>query len=285
MNTFARYEAHLRSRDLADATVRNYLGCLRVFATWWEKTAGEAFDPQAVTVLDIAGFKNRLLQENRKPATVNLYLDALRSFFSWAASEGLCSCDPAGGVKQVPEQRRAPRWLSQRELGALVRALQKYGTAKDRALLALLLHAGLRVSEAVSLRVDDVALRERSGVVVVRQGKGRKYREVPLNATARRMVREWLEQHPGGERLFPGKSGSLTPRAVQKRFKELGRLVGVEVCPHRLRHSFCYLLLQNGVSLDRVAVLAGHGSLNTTARYTLPSSADLEQAVEKLSWE
>ncbi|MEW6226522.1 MAG: tyrosine-type recombinase/integrase [Bacillota bacterium] len=232
-NAPARYEAHLRSRDLAEATIRNYLGCLRVFIAWWEKTAGGAFDPQAVTVLDVASFKNRLLQENRKPATVNLYLDALSSFFSWAAAEGICSSDPTEGLKRIPEQRRAPRWLSQKELGALFRALQKYGTAKDRALLALLLHTGLRVSEVVSLQVEDVVIRERSGLVVVRQGKGRNYREVPLNATARRMVQEWLEQHPGGERLFPGKSGSLTPRAVQKRFKELGRLAGVEVCPHR----------------------------------------------------
>ncbi|RJX20622.1 MAG: integrase [Ammonifex sp.] len=285
MNTFERYEARLRSRDLADATLRNYLGCLRVFATWWEKTAGEVFDPGAVTVLDVAGFKNRLLGENRKPATVNLYLDALSSFFSWAASEGLCPSDPTEGVKRVPEQRRAPRWLLRKELGALIRTFQKYGAVKDRALLALLLHAGLRVSEVASLRAESVVIRERSGFVKV-WGKGSKYREVPLNATARRMIAEWLEQHPGGEWLFPGKGGGhITSRAVQKRLKELGRLAGVEACAHKLRHCFCYLLLQSGVSLDKVAILAGHNSLNTTKIYTTPSLSDLEQAVEKLSWD
>lgn len=281
----ARYETHLRSRDLADATVRNYLGCLRVFIAWWSKTAGEPFDPQAVTVLDVAGFKGHLLREDRKPATVNLYLNALRSFFSWAASEALCSSDPTEGVKRVSGQRRAPRWLPRKDLGALVRAFQKYGTAKDRVLLALLLHTGLRVSEVVSLRVGDVVIRERSGFVKV-WGKGSKYREVPLNATARRMVQEWLGQHPGGERLFPGKGGGhITPRAVQKRLKELGRLAGVEVCPHKLRHCFCYLLLQSGVTLDKVAILAGHSSLDTTKIYTTPSPLDLEQAVEKLGWD
>jgi integrase/recombinase XerC len=167
-----------------------------------------------------------------------------------------------------------------------VRAAQKHGAPRDRALLALLLHAGLRVSEAVNLKVRDVVIRERSGHVAVRRGKGEKYREVPLNATARKMIQEWLGDHPGGEHLFPGRNGGpVTPRAIQKRLKELGRLAGVEVTPHRLRHTFCKMLVDAGESLDRVAVLAGHANLNTTARYTRPGMDDLERAVEKLAWD
>jgi integrase/recombinase XerC len=188
-------------------------------------------------------------------------------------------------VKRVPEEKSAPKWLSRRELGALIRAVQKYGSKKEHALVVLLLHTGLRVSETVSLREQDVIIRERSGHVAVRQGKGGKYREVPLNATARRVLGEYLVSL-SGEWLFSGKNGGhLTTRAAQKTLEKYGRLVGIEVTPHRLRHTFCKMLVDAGEALDRVAVLAGHENLNTTSLYTRPGVQDLERAVEKLSWE
>lgn len=279
------FERRLRERGAARATIETYLGAARRFARWWKETTGEKFDPAAVTVLDVADYRRHLLNAGKKPSTVNLYLDAVSALFAWASGEGLAQSDPADGVRRLPEERTLPRWLTKRELGALLRALQKHGSPRDRALVALLLHAGLRVSEAVSLRVQDAVIRERSGHVKVQHGKGGKHREVPLNVTARKLLSAWLERHPGGEWLFPGKSGPMTPRAVQKRLKELGRLAGVDVTPHRLRHTFCKMLVDAGESLDRVALLAGHASLDTTAVYTKPGRADLERAVEKLSWE
>ncbi len=277
---------HLKARGLSVQTVGTYAAAVRAFAKWWEGTGGEAFDPASVSSLDVADYRRHLLNKNRKPATVNLHLDALSSFFAWAVSAGLAPVDPTEGVRRVPGQKSSPRWLARRELGALVRAVQKHGAPRDRALVALLLHAGLRVSEAVSLKVQDAVIRERSGHVAVRRGKGEKYREVPLNATARKMIQEWLDGHPGGEYLFPGRNGGpMTPRAVQKRLKELARLAGVEVTPHKLRHTFCKMLVDAGESLDQVAMLAGHANLNTTARYTRPGVQDLERAVEKLAWE
>lgn len=281
-----RYAEALKSRGLAPRTVITYLSILRNFKTWWEGITGEPFTLNAVTSLDIADYRRYLLNQNRKPATINLHLDAVSSFFYWAISEGIVSSNPVQGVRRVPEQRKVPRWLSRTELGSLVRALKKYGKARDMAFLALLLHAGLRVSEAVALRTEDLVLRERSGLIRVRRGKGEKWREVPLNATARRMLAEYLAGHRGGEWLFPGRGGGhITARAMQKRLAELGRLAGVEVTPHRLRHTFCKMLVDAGESLDRVAMLAGHSNLNTTARYTRPSVQDLEKAVEKLAWE
>lgn len=279
------FTAHLHGRGSSPCTVRSYASALCAFARWCGQTWGAPFDPAAVTPLDVADYKRHLLNRNRRPATVNLHLDALSAFFGWAVSAGLTPSDPTEGVKRLPEARNAPRWLARKELGALVRAAQKYGSPRDRALLALLLHAGLRVSEAVDLKLQDVVLRERSGHVVVRRGKGEKYREVPLNATARRIIQEWLDAHPGGDYLFPGRNGPVTGRAVQARLAGLGRLAGVEVTPHKLRHTFCKMLVDAGESLDRVAVLAGHANLNTTAKYTRPSLGDLERAVERLAWE
>ena len=271
--------------------MENYAGHLKRFLAWAESTYGVP-DPAAVTALDVADYRRYLQNKGKKPAYVNNTLEALSAFFTWAKGAGLVQSDPTEGVKRLKEQKSAPRWLSRRELGAFVRAAQKHGGLKEQALVMLLLHAGLRVSEACSLRLEDVVIRERSGHVVVRSGKGGKYREVPLNATARCVLAGYLAAHPGGEWLFPGGKGSrllespMTARAVEKALVRFSRLAGIEpASPHRLRHTFCKMLVDAGESLDRVAALAGHESLNTVARYTRPGRADLEAAVEKLAWE
>lgn len=284
LDVVSRFEGYLKSRGYSDRTVSSYAGDLRRFAAWMRQTCGE-FDPVWVTPQDIADYRRFMLDRGKKPATVNHALDVLKSFFRWARTEGMVQANPSAQTKRVKEQRQAPRWLDRRDLAALVLTVQKHGTLRDQAMVALLLHAGLRVSEAVSLRTEDVALRERSGSVVVRRGKGDKRREVPLNVTARRILGEYMAG-ARGEWLFPGRKGRhMTARAAEKRLAGFGRLAGVEVTPHMLRHTFCKMLVDAGESLDRVAVLAGHNNLNTTARYTRPSAKDLERAVEKLSWE
>lgn len=195
------FAGYLRSRGLSPNTVASYLTALRGFARWCEGTYG-SFDPAAVTPLDVADYRRYLLDRGKKPGTVNHALDVLGSFFSWAKEEGIVQSDPTEGVKRVSEQRRAPRWLDRKDMGALFRAVQKYGTPRDRALVFLLLHTGLRISEACSLKAADVVIRERSGNIVVRRGKGEKRREVPLNATVRKVLAEYLSVHPGGEWLF-----------------------------------------------------------------------------------
>ncbi|RPF49622.1 integrase/recombinase XerC [Thermodesulfitimonas autotrophica] len=279
------FKLHLLGRGLATGTVKAYLTCLGCFASWWGRTTGEPFNPAAVTELDVADYRRHLQNRKRKPATVKLHLDVLSAFFTWACKSGLAQANPAEEVKRPAREAPPPRWLDRREVAALARSVQKHGTARDRALFTLLLHAGLRISEALSLKTQDIVIRDRSGHVKVRQGKGGTYREVPLNATARKILSEYMKDVSGGW-LFPGRNGSsMTPRAAQKRLKELGRLAGVDVTPHKLRHTFCKMLVDAGESLDRVALLAGHASLDTTAVYTKPGRTDLEKAVEKLSWE
>jgi len=279
-----RFCEHLRSRGFSARTVSAYAGAVRRFAAWLSRDG--AFDPASVSALDVAEWKRSMQEAGRKPSTVNASLDALSAFFSWAVSRGLAPSDPAAGVKRVPESRVGPRSLDRKALASLLRVLGREGTPRDRALVALLVYAGLRVSEACSLRVSDVELRERSGLVRVRSGKGGRWREVPLNAAARRELSAYLREHRGGEWLFPGKGGSLTPRAAQKLVSWYGRLAGIpNLTPHVLRHTFCKQLVDAGESLDRVAVLAGHASLDATARYTRPSLSDLEKAVGRLDWE
>lgn len=229
--------------------------------------------------LDVAEYKRYLVTRKKKPATVNRALASIRSFFSWAVGERLAGSNPAGSAKSVKSAAQAPKALDRKEQLALVRAVQRKGDKRDVAIVTLLLHTGMRVSELCALDVGDVVLNERSGSATVRHGKGGKRREVPLNATARRALKAWLEERGGGPGppLFTSRrGGGITPRGVEymvARYAYDARLE--DVTPHTLRHAFCKQLIDAGESLDRVAVLAGHASLNTTARYARPTVKDL----------
>jgi len=165
----------------------------------------------------------------------------------------------------------------------MVDAVQKYGDNRDQSLVVLLLHAGLRVAEACSLTMDDVVIRQRSGMVRMREGKGRKHRENPLNVTVRKVLADYIDGLTG-EWLFPGRKGRMTTRTAERILMKYARLAGVEATP-QLRHTFCKGLVDAGVSLDKVSVLAGRSNLSTTARYVRPSMRDLERAVDRLTWE
>jgi len=112
---------------------------------------------------------------------------------------------------------------------------------------------------------------ERKGKVIVRSGKGRHYREVPLNLDARRARQEYLVERPDLEdpHVFIGQRGNgLTDAAIQDVLKKYAHLAGVEVSPHLLRHTFARSLLDRGVDLVTVQQLMGHRRVDSTARYT-----------------
>lgn len=282
-----------RERGLTEGSVGVYRRNLSAFASWYEQTTGAPPELAAVTALDVADFR-RCLQARRKPPTVNRHLKSLRTFFAWAVAEGHAEHNPASGVRRVPEPALGPRSLDRRQLGQLLREVQRSGNVRDLTLVTLLAQTGLRISEALGLRVGDVMIRERSGWVSVLR-KGGKADEIPLNLTARRQLAAYLNTLPNrepGAWLFPGRRPGrpLSPRAVQRAMSLYARRAGlsepglVRVSPHVLRHTALKTLVDNGVPLDRVAALAGHASLSTTARYTRPTPRDLERAVEALEW-
>ena len=259
----------------------------------------------SVTPIDLAEWR-RQRAAVAKPATVNLEVDALRQFYRWAVEEELLPVDPTTRLRHLPEgQVLAPKWLSRQDQHRLLRALQRSEqganterrrvlAARDAALISLMLHAGLRVSETVGLDVSDVTLSERRGTVTVRLGKGGKRREVPLNRDARSAVAAWLTfRGPDAGPMFPGDKGDrLTARAAESAVARIAKAAGLTVTPHQLRHTFCHELVERGnVPLDRVALLAGHTTasgrprIETTVRYTTPSQDELERAVELIEWE
>jgi integrase/recombinase XerC len=232
-----------------------------------------------------------LTVENRRPATVNRRLAALRRFVAWAKATKLVRELPTAGVRGVNTPKKAPKSLAKREVDRLVRQAERAGRVpsgrRDLAVLEVLRQTGVRVGELCTLRLGDVVIGERKGTLTVRSGKGGKDRQVPLNADARRALAAYVAVRATSaeERLFLGAGGRpLGPQGVADLVAKHARRAGLEeVSPHTLRHTFARRLLDAGASLVDVAALLGHETIETTAVYTQPHPRDLERAVERLA--
>ena len=182
-------------------------------------------------------------------------------------------------------RRRRARW---RAMSSGCCCAPRSAPAADRALVLLLMFAGLRISEAVALDLDDIRVSTRKGTVIVRSGKRDAYREVPLNALVRATVTEWLEV---GQRSPTGRSGpcsSAAPVAGCRRGRRTRRSGGSRTTrasrfPRTCSAHTCLTnLVRQGEDLVMVAEIAGHVKIETTRRYSLPSTTDREAAMERI---
>jgi len=286
----AAFLLELYREEASPRTIASYQSDLASFARWYTETNAEPFSAKVTTTTDVRDYKARLIAvEHRAPATVNRRLAALRKFFTWAKGDGRVTELPTDLVKGVPAAPRAPKSLDKREVDRLIRMAERGGKKRDLAVLMLLRHTGLRVGELCALRLADIEMSDRKGTVIVRSGKGNKYRVVPLNADVRRALGQYLTVRPrvSDDHFFLSqKGGGVHSQAVQRIVEKYARQAGLEdVSPHTLRHSFAKQLLDEGVDLVTVSALLGHERLETTAIYTQPGPRDFERAVQKLEWE
>ena len=304
--TLEQYASALREgEDIRPVTLRNYLSDLRQFAAWYEQmtAVGQeltiSFGPQQITTPTITRYRDYLQHTcELKAASVNRALISIKRYCAWALMEGEISRDPTRGVKMVGQEGSGTgtHHVTDDDEDALVRAVTATGSLRDRTMIVLMLHTGLRVGEVCRLKRSDLTLNKRSGSVQV-HGKGNKYREVPLNTTARNALQEYLaylevlaKERPNVPKessyLFPSeKTGqALTERAVGYIVKKYTRAAKIpQLRAHDLRHRFGYRMAAV-VPLHRLAQIMGHDFLDTTMIYIKATKSDLQQAVEKISW-
>ena len=290
----ADFVGRLRRDDLAPATVRGYRYDLQQFLRWFSQAKGSSSRLEKLSILDLINYRQHLVNvEALKAATVNRRLKALRRFCRWAQQNRLIKSNVAQELKLVRTTRNTrPMGLTEPEVHGLLRLAGESGhglATRNYALVQLMVQAGLRVGEVAALRIADVTARERSGLVRIREGKGLKAREVPLNATARRALHLYLDSRSGAsaeEPLFlSGRGGAMPTRTIQAVIAHLARrakIDRVQVSAHTLRHTFALnYLRQSPGKLVELAGLLGHESLDTTAIYTRPSSEDLALDLER----
>ena len=246
-------------------------------ATTFLNKPREAVAAGDTDALAVRSYLAHLRSEGLSKASIGRHLSALRTFFGFLKREGRVALNPALKIATPRREKTLPKTLSVDEAGAVVLAKGREGAlgARDRALLELLYATGLRVSELVSLRLDDVDLAARQVRTV---GKGRKERIVPFGRAAAEAVRTWLKARAAlrpAARAAPflflnAQAGPLTDRSV-RRILDRALLAGDvprHASPHALRHSFATHLLAAGADLRVIQELLGHASLSTTQKYT-----------------
>jgi len=283
-----RWLEHLESQGKSPHTLAAYHRAVTHFLRWSRQSYGD-FDLAAIIPRDIEDWKAyQQTVENARPATINQRLAALSKFFQWCSDQGLSASNPTVAIRGLRTAPLRPKALSKTETRRLLRAVHKAGNARDIAMIELLLNCGLRVSELLALRVDDLTIGERSGHVVVRRGKGGTPRQVPLSSHARRALSTYLATVSKGNPeapLWQGQRGVLKDRSsVSRLLKKYAFLAGIEpFSPHVLRHTFATRYLEaNPDDLRGLAALLGHSSLNTVMIYTAPDLDNLAERMEKM---
>lgn len=284
-----QYQAFLLYQPLSNKTRATYLTQVRQFCTYLKQGVFEYGHPlkeDHARDYAVRDYKTQLkIVHRRKPSTINLMLAAVDHFYRFLQMD-------QAAVRRETLPKQAPRALEPEEQKRFLRAVERCKSVRNRAIAMLLLYTGLRVSECSQLDLQDVVLSARKGMVIVRDGKGGAYREIPLNSEVREILRAWLrERHAKFQgttdtAFFLNRQGQrLLPRPIDLLLRQIARDAHLTLSAHVLRHTCLTNLVRNGNDLILVAEIAGHQRLETTRRYTLPSETNRLQAMEDLKIE
>jgi integrase/recombinase XerD len=261
-------------RGLAEHTLNAYRSDLEKFSFWLDNRGDSLLTLRGEILHDYLAWR---LEQGFKATSTARLLSALRRFFQYLIREQLREDDPTALLLTPKLPKRLPKDLSESQVEALL-SEPDTGAAlelRDKAMLELLYATGLRVSELVGLRMENISLRQ--GVVRV-IGKGSKERLVPMGEEAMHWVSCYLREARGellglqaSDVLFPSnRAQQMTRQTFWHRIKLYASRaqISVELSPHTLRHAFATHLLNHGADLRVVQMLLGHADLSTTQIYT-----------------
>jgi integrase/recombinase XerD len=235
----------------------------------------------------LRGFVADLSREGLSPSSIGRIISAVRGFYKFLMLDGHIKKHPAEDLDTPQKGFYLPRFLSEYEIESLFAAPDTSGEIglRDRAILELMYASGLRVSEAVTLRIFDVDI---DAGILTCTGKGNKTRKVPLGKSAVEWLKSYLlwrrkKENVEIDNLFVSSLGKpLTRQIIHKLVSEYAEKAELEdVSPHTLRHSFATHLLQHGADSRSVQAMLGHADISTTQIYTHITDSHLRKTYEK----
>lgn len=290
---FKKYKTWLQRQPLSEQTRRAYQSRINSFLGFLGAYGEDLMDlvtNEQERKFVVRNYKQQLKQEFKLlPASVNANLTAIDHFFQFLGAS-------ATRIEREELPQEAPRALDKEEQQVFLRSVAGCRRSKDRAIALLLFYSGIRIGECVSLNVDDVSVIGRKNRIVVRNGKGSKYREIPLHPESREALKIWLDERAKkfddnekfkgkllSEALFLNPQGKrMSTSSIDLIVRKIGQSCGLNISAHILRHSCLTNLVRNGNDLVLVAEIGGHKRLETTQRYSLPTESDKNLAIERL---
>ncbi|MBH9968356.1 site-specific tyrosine recombinase XerD [Rossellomorea oryzaecorticis] len=277
-------------KGLAKNTIESYQRDLKNYSLYLANVE-EISTFNEVTRVNIVQFLGHLKDQGKSSKTVARHVASIRSFHQFLLREKSTDQDPTVHIETPKTERNLPRILSIEEVEALLEAPEESTPLgmRDKAMLELLYATGIRVSELISLKMEDVHLT--MGFVRC-IGKGNKERIIPIGKTAMTVLEKYLEnarlklrsKKHKDEHLFLNHHGKgLTRQGFWKNLKALAKKANIEkdLTPHTLRHSFATHLLENGADLRAVQEMLGHADISTTQIYTHVTKTRLKDVYSK----
>ena len=291
----------LYTRGHRTSTCYAYNSDLGLWADWLQEAGKDWQRARAVDVEQFAAWQLRDRQVS--VAIVTRRLSTLSSFYKWAMRHEIVTGDPVYLADKPKRPQRLPVWMEKEEQAQLEATLKDrnnlplniFGQNPERMtatrrryelLFGLLLNSGLRISEALGLKVSDVRLVDGTARSVRVIGKGDKERRVPLPEAFGQVFGFWLKDQPRGEFVFAKAPGQppASSQAARAYLRGMVRQAGIDkpITPHKLRHTYATNLLNAGAELVDIQALLGHESIATTQIYTNVGQERMEQVVGRL---
>jgi len=260
----------------SDHSRRAYEKALTNFLAWYT-----AEGKPGLSKATVQRYKTVLQESGLSPSTINQRMSAIRKLVQEAADNGMVDQTIANGVARVKGVKsagvRAGNWLTKAQAQKMIEApdVTTLKGLRDRAILGVLLGAGLRRSEIAALTFDHIQERDGRWVIVDLVGKGKRVRSVPIPSWTKAAIDEWAKaasirtgcifraMHKGG--YLDGET--MTPQGVHDLVAHYSKALGLTVAAHDLRRSYAKLAYKGGSGLDQIQLSLGHASIKTTEGY------------------
>lgn len=241
-------------------TLRTYKIALSQFFSFCDKQNDE------VKAKDIRDWLAMMNEKGLKPRSIQMKLSALKSFYQYCLEENIVTSNPALKVRTPQKEDSLPYYLDRRQL-ALLQELVKENT-RDRAIVETLYVTGVRISELLNIKLEDMKWNSRQ--IWIRKGKGNKERFVLFSHDCAERLKVYLDQRSvDSVYLFANYRGEPLSRVtVQLHFRQYTDRLGFKVSPHTLRHTFAAHLAEKGMDFSYIQELLGHENINSTRIYT-----------------
>ncbi len=262
---------------------------LEAFALWYKQVHASA-SPAQVTTDQITDYLARRKKDGLATSSARVELIGIKIFFRWLAARKHIPADPADAILPPRPEQHLPDTLNEQDVRRFIESINgtKLLDRRDRAMLELFYASGLRLSELLDARLENLSMEE--GWIRV-TGKGAKTRLIPVGSAAREAIAAYLEH--ARPALVKAKSSShiflsirgqkLGPMRIRHIFTERAAACGLEqhIHPHKMRHSFATHLLNHGADLRVIQEMLGHSDIATTQIYTHVDQARLKETHRK----
>ncbi len=238
---------------------------------------------------DLQEYLKKLQEMGKKTSTISRNLASIRSFYQYLLRIKKVKHDPTDGIQSPKVEKKAPSVLTSQEVELLLeqpKDVDLKGT-RDKAMLEFAYATGMRVTEIISLNIDDVNIKE--GFVTCNSGK--KQRTIPIGTMSLKALKEYIEEarpviikNENERALFVNTNGKRLTRQgfwkIIKYYKEQAH-IAKDITPHVLRHSFATHLLQNGADLKSIQTMLGHSDISSTQVYVQFQDPELKEIYKK----